>query len=766
LSLRNKLSDTLFRFLIGAVYAYALSWVILSATILEVDGAFLLRLCFLCSAVWSVLFWNKWTFLSGLGLALLVAGGAVLSLYRQDFEAAWWRELSALVRELYRFAVNQLPYRPEYSVYFAKGLAVLLTLLAALNLQVGSGFLTLTLLATGVCAVPLYMGWGVDENALVLLAFCLLVLLVHQLNLIAVLRDQYGEKSAGVLALLMLPVCAGIFLLAGSAPKPDVESLQNQELPDISGAADNLLYYLLPDQIFSWSEDGKKLGGPRHPNDIFVMEVSAPDQVYLAGSVHDIYTGSSWEKSRTGTTPLKKEAGLYHANAYGDLVYNQLYFMRYYAQPMEELAVITGDARTKTIFAPPFIQSLAIQDISPSMDEYGMLLGDKPLPKEHTYTQTYIDWNFSNPYMRRVLQELSSGGRTAEDSQDEMLAACLSLPDTLPLRVKELALSLTQGLDSDYDKLVAIQNYLAQFPYTLDPENVPAGEDFVDYFLFTGREGYCVYYATAMAVLGRCADIPTRYVEGFVLPREKNVNGNYTVTNQQAHAWVEAWFPDFGWVKFDPTPPLGAGTGPEEPESSQPEEETEEESLPESSRPEEPPPSTVSEPEEPESSLPDLPEEPQGPETKPSSKGVGALLWGLLAVVAAGGGLYLYGRHRINRYRQELEAIDALSNREAVIRWFERMVKALSALGYPIQQGETALTYAQRVEEALSASGHPIPLWELAKIFCLASYSRQEITPSHREQMKECYRQLTARLEQAAKHKIFYDWKRYLLGKF
>jgi transglutaminase-like putative cysteine protease len=768
LSLQSKLYDTVFRFLIGAVYAYALSWAILSATILEMDGAFLLRLCFLCSAVWCVLFWNRWTFLSGLGLALLVAGGAILSLCRQDFAAAWWTELSALGQELYQFARNQLPYQPQYSVYFAGGLAFLLTLLAALNLRVGSGFLTLTVLATAICAIPLYMGWGVDENALVLLAFCLLVLLVHQLNLIAVLRNQSGEKSAGALALLMLPVCAGIFLLAGSAPKPDVEAIQSREFPDISGAADNLLYHLMPDQIFSWSEEGKQLGGPRHPDHTFVMEVVAPGQVYLAGSVRDVYTGSSWEKSHKGSRPLKEEGtGLYDANAYGDLANNQLYYMRYYAQKIEELSVKTGEARTKTIFSPGFAQSLAMLDIVPSMDHYGMLLADKPLPKGHVYTQRYIHWDFSNQYLRRVLRELSSAGRPLDD-QDEMLTACLSLPETLPARVENLALSLTQGLDNDYDKLMAIEDYLAQFPYTLDPEHTPASEDFVDYFLFTGQEGYCVYFATAMAVLGRCAHIPTRYVEGFVLPQEKNATGSYTVTNQQAHAWVEAWFPGFGWVKFDPTPPLGAGTGPEEPEASQPEAsrpEEEEESLPESSQPEAPPPSIVSEPEEPETSSP-LPEEPQEPAPDTSSKGVGAFLLGLLAALAAGGGLFFYGRHRITQYRQKLKAIDSLPSREAVILWFERILNAASALGHPIQKGETALSYARRVEDALSTPEHPILLGELAQIFCLASYSQREVTDTHREQMKECYQQLAARLEQTARHKIFYYWNRYLLGKF
>ncbi len=774
--LRNKLSDTLFRLIIGAVYAYALSWAILSATILEVDGGALLRLCLLLSVVWCLLLWNKWTFLPGLGLALLFAGGTLFSLYRQEFEVQWWIELSSLVQELFRFAQGQLPYRPEYSILIAKGLALLVTLISALNLRVGSGFYILTLLAAAVCAVPLYMEWGVDEAALVLLALCLLALLVHKLNLIALLYDQYGNKSAGAFALLLLPVCAAVFLLAGSAPKPDVEAIREQGLPDVSGVADNLLYHLMPDQIFSWSKDGEQLGGPRHPNDIFVMEVEAPGQVYLGGSVRDLYTGTSWNQSRRKNVPLKADdSGGYDVSAYGGLRESQLYYMRYYAQPIEALSVITGEARTKTIFTPAFAQSLFIEDIAPSIDDYGMMVGDKPLPKEQTYTQRYIAWDFSNQYLQRVLRELSAGGQRP-DPNDKQLAAALSLPETLPQRVRELALSLTQGLGNNYDKLLAIQEYLSRFPYTLEPEAVPTGEDFVDYFLFSGQEGYCVYYATAMAVLGRCADIPTRYLEGFVLPGERNINGNYTVTNQQAHAWVEAWFPGFGWVRFDPTPSAATGAESEEEAPSVPVPQPEP-SEPESSLPEVPPPASLSrpeEPEEPESSTPEEPEESEPslpgrgetPEEKPPSKGLGTFLLVLLVLSAAGGGLYLYGRHRMTRYQQELQAIETLSNREATIVWFGRILKAVEALGYPIQPGETALTYARRVEDALSAPEHPLGLRELAEIFCLASYSGREISDAQRVAMQACYQELTVRLEQARRHKIFYYRDRYLLGKF
>ncbi len=88
--------------------------------------------------------------------------------------------------------------------------------------------------------------------------------------------------------------------------------------------------------------------------------------------------------------------------------------------------------------------------------------------------------------------------------------------------------------------------------YTLSPSEVPEGVDFVNWFLST-REGYCTYYATAMAVLARGYGIPSRYAEGYSMSgAERNENGFYELTGENAHAWPELFFEDVGWVTVDP----------------------------------------------------------------------------------------------------------------------------------------------------------------------------------------------------------------------
>ena len=114
-----------------------------------------------------------------------------------------------------------------------------------------------------------------------------------------------------------------------------------------------------------------------------------------------------------------------------------------------------------------------------------------------------------------------------------------------------LASQLTVGIASDYDRLMAIQDYLTspRFHYTLQPLTRDPSDDAVWDFIERGT-GYCVHFATAMIVLGRLAGIPMRAALGFVTPK----SGTGTITDSMAHMWPQAYFEGIGWVDFEPTP--------------------------------------------------------------------------------------------------------------------------------------------------------------------------------------------------------------------
>jgi protein-glutamine gamma-glutamyltransferase len=141
------------------------------------------------------------------------------------------------------------------------------------------------------------------------------------------------------------------------------------------------------------------------------------------------------------------------------------------------------------------------------------------------------------------------------DYSSEMRATYLQLPHPLDPRIPELAQQITRSENNPYDKSVALESFLQRnFSYTLNLPGKP-GPDPLARFLFETRAGHCEYFASAMAVMLRTLDIPSREVNGFLPGEFNDVGGDYIVRASDAHSWVEAYFPGSGWITFDPTPP-------------------------------------------------------------------------------------------------------------------------------------------------------------------------------------------------------------------
>jgi transglutaminase-like putative cysteine protease len=131
------------------------------------------------------------------------------------------------------------------------------------------------------------------------------------------------------------------------------------------------------------------------------------------------------------------------------------------------------------------------------------------------------------------------------------------LPRTIPARVRNLALEITDRITNPYDKAKAIERYLREnYPYDLDVPAPPDGADVADYFLFDLQRGYCDYYATAMVVLARLNGLPARFVSGYAPGSYDAPNAQYIVRELNAHSWSEIYFPHIGWIEFEPTAAL------------------------------------------------------------------------------------------------------------------------------------------------------------------------------------------------------------------
>ncbi|MGO9083986.1 MAG: DUF3488 and DUF4129 domain-containing transglutaminase family protein [Candidatus Sulfotelmatobacter sp.] len=154
--------------------------------------------------------------------------------------------------------------------------------------------------------------------------------------------------------------------------------------------------------------------------------------------------------------------------------------------------------------------------------------------------------------------ELRAAGRNYPKA---IAATYLTLPAVDP-RVRRLAAQIAASGHNDFDKAAAIENYLrTRFGYTLQlPRRAP--KDPIANFLFERKQGHCEYFASSMAVMLRTLGIPSRVVNGFRSDEFNDLTGNYVIRARDAHAWVEAYFPGYGWHTFDPTPG-GAGGIPQ-----------------------------------------------------------------------------------------------------------------------------------------------------------------------------------------------------------
>jgi len=745
---KNRIYDFLFYICIGTLYCYALSSGVMAATIVEESQLQLLFFSAMAMTALYLVFYNRYTFLTVLGAFTLTVLVLFLYLRAKDFQVEWFMGLLDSAGELFDFVRDLVPARNWYTQPVSLGVVALVALPSALCLKVHYNFYVLTLLALGVFIVPVLGGYDTSESAILIFLFCFVVLYCKKGNLFASIAQRGKRKANPAFALAIIPVCALFVGVAWFLPKPDLDLTAGG-----GGSASNST--ISTDPVLSLSDRGNRLGGPTTLNGDLVMEVQADDRIYLLGSVRDTYTGSSWEMSARGNVTLSPgDDGVYDISPYSQSMREeQLFLMAYYGWERKEVTVTMGDVRTQTVFTPPFQSDLRLaQEAKVTADSYFCLSVDNAMNNGDSYTQQYIGWDYDSEYFRYLLQE------PTDTYDEEETRQYLQLPDSLPERVGALAADLTKDCSNDYDKVKALEQYLKQFPYTLKPDYVPAGEDFVDYFLFTGQEGYCVYYATALAVMGRSLDIPTRYVEGYVLPQQPGDNGLYQVTNAQAHAWVEAFFPRFGWVRFEATAPDFNTHFTEEAEEW-PLEDPQEPELPDTQEVE------IPEPEESQPEPEDAATEDSDGQTEQKTGSWWWLLWLFLALAAVAGGAVLFVRGVFHAYRTRMEKLSALPNAEAAVTYFHYIANAAGTLGFPMSRQETALCYARRVGGEIQFQRQAATLEELADIFSRAVYSRQEITDEEIGMLKDCYQDMLQQLQGSVGRARFFV-NRYVLGRY
>jgi transglutaminase-like putative cysteine protease len=282
-----------------------------------------------------------------------------------------------------------------------------------------------------------------------------------------------------------------------------------------------------------------------------------------------------------------------------------------------------------------------------------------------------------------------------------------NLPEDLPQRVVSLAMEITEDIDNDYERVTAIEEYLSDNnTYSLTVEDVPEGRNFVDWFLFDTKEGYCTYYATAMTTMVRSIGLPARYVEGFATPFSATEGNRYAVLNSNAHAWVEVYFEGIGWLPFEPTSPYNlvlssVRTGnPDDGEFI--------------------PDDPAFDPHADELDKEDVTEFPgiTGGDVIPEDKGMSS--FGITLIVIGG---YLFINFMV--YISRILFFKSIKTRGQFKRGYQVILRMLKIKGIRSENGITLMEHAQRIDETFYMG--KVSMKDLTKTYYMILYSEESI---------------------------------------
>lgn len=283
-------------------------------------------------------------------------------------------------------------------------------------------------------------------------------------------------------------------------------------------------------------------------NPIFL--VTAPEVMTLRGAVYDQYTGAGWKLSRVSAKPLdltieQAEQGTEASRA---LV----------RRPVKmKVAVVGEGGPQRRLLAPgdPLATDQAGRILGAPGAQAAAIAPDKDAKPGGEYTTV-------GTVSAAAVNSLQDAGTAYPD---EIFRIYTQLPPGTPPEIAALTQQVIGTVATPYEAVRRVESYLrVTYTYTLQPARPAPRRDAVAFFLFDEKAGYFDHFASAMAVMLRSIGIPTRLAAGFVLDSADfdSTDKVYSVSEQLAWTWPEIYFPNLGWVEFNPTPSRGVVARP------------------------------------------------------------------------------------------------------------------------------------------------------------------------------------------------------------
>lgn len=352
---------------------------------------------------------------------------------------------------------------------------------------------------------------------------------------------NYSGRSLfylGVSLLVITTLAASVAWLAPQVRAPALQDLIATKLSwqgDVLGSKFNIFNAVPAKQAVSTASILKDLtfGEGWNQGDDIIFVVNSERPAYWRMNIYDTYTSQGWTNSLndknflepgmpwTGDETLSNRETVQYAvttEIYTDVLLNNGGFVS------ADIPVRVNADAVKGVMAVT-----AIRILDPD---------DRYIVTSHVASPAESD--------------LSRAGMVYPDS---IKATYLQLPAYFSESIRLLSENITAAAPTPYAKVGAVIGYLSHFTYRLEVDLPPAGTDSVAYFLFTGKKGYCLHFASAAVVMLRSVGIPSRLAVGYLPGEPGNVPGQYLLRDKYYHAWPQVYFPGYGWVDIEATPP-------------------------------------------------------------------------------------------------------------------------------------------------------------------------------------------------------------------
>ena len=265
-----------------------------------------------------------------------------------------------------------------------------------------------------------------------------------------------------------------------------------------------------------------------------VLRVRAQRPSYWIGETFDTWDGQSWVASPEKSRTLSLGSPFYLPTADGNSSTGSSDLQTFYVTNSSPDLVFHAESASELWFPTPSVY----------VRSDGTIVSPIGLGKGAIYTVASNISAVSPRQLERASLFPAVGTLRKQYTQ---------LPHAYP-RVAALAASITAEDITTYDKVQSLINWIgANTKYSTDIPPLRAGQDTVDEFLFGNRTGFCEQISTSLAVMLRSLGIPAREAVGYVPGPYNPITDLYDVQAKDAHAWVEVWFPGYGWQSFDPT---------------------------------------------------------------------------------------------------------------------------------------------------------------------------------------------------------------------